>query len=380
MSKDITQDAVSLRRYLHAHPEISCEEEQISAYLKKLLQDTCSFDDLIEFEHYGIGVLFKGKSEGKRILVRGDFDALPIQEVNDFEYKSIYDGKSHKCGHDGHASILYTLARRFSINRPEKGDVVLIFQPAEENGEGAKGIINDPKFESIKPDYAVALHNLPGYAKHAIVVKEGAFTAAANSIIIKLEGKTSHAAEPELGINPAEAMAEITQEILAANQPDLSKNDFHIATPVYTTMGEKAYGVSAGYGELHFTLRAWDNHLMEAFEKECQRIAEKIANQFDLKVDISWTQEFFSNQNDKRVVEAIKATAQEESFQLITRDTPFKWGEDFGLFTEKYAGAMFGVGAGEDSPALHNPDYDFPDEIIDTAASMFVGIISKLQN
>tara|TARA_A100001015_G_scaffold282142_1_gene346105 strand:+ start:1566 stop:2705 length:1140 start_codon:yes stop_codon:yes gene_type:complete len=379
MQTDIIQEAVKLRRHLHQHPQVSCQEKETSRYLKEKIRAFAKPDQLLEFEHHGIVAVFKGKSKGKSVLIRGDFDALPIQEINDIEYQSRNKGVSHKCGHDGHAAILFALACHLTEHGLDQGTAYLLFQPAEENGEGAKGMINDPLFKSIKPDYAVALHNLPGYKKHHIVYKEGPFTAAANSIIIKLKGKTSHAAEPEKGLNPALAMAEITQEILQLNHPDLEQSDFKIATPIFTTMGDKSYGVSAGYGELHFTLRAWENKVMDQFEKSCKEIAERIANRHGLSPEISWTEQFSANINDKRVVQAIKNAAESHQLPTEERSRPFKWGEDFGLFTTLYPGAMFGIGAGVKSPALHNPDYDFPDELIETGVKMFYSILNELQ-
>lgn len=380
MHEDILKDAVALRKYLHQHPELSCEEKHSSAHIANLLKSDCNPDDLILFDHYGIAAVFNGKRPGKSLLIRGDFDALPIQETNEFAHRTETDGVSHKCGHDGHAAILYALARKLSQQRPKVGQAILLFQPAEENGEGAKGVINDEKFSRLTPDYAVALHNLPGYGQHEIVIRDGTFTAAANSIIIKLTGKTSHAAEPELGLNPGQAMAEITQAILSANVPDLNDDHFRIATPIYTHMGEKSYGLSAGHGELHFTLRAWDNEVIQSFEKHCEQIARSIGEQHGLQVGIKWTESFFANFNNQKVISAVRDTASEYGLQLLERETPFKWGEDFGIFTELFPGAMFGLGAGKDWPALHNPDYDFPDELIETGMNMFYGLIAKLQH
>lgn len=378
MSEEIIQDAITLRRHLHKHPEISGQEKNTSEHLYNKLTE-CQPDELIRFDLYGLAAVYHGKKPGKTLLIRGDFDALPIEEVNKISYRSVNEGVSHMCGHDGHAAILYALARKLSITRPDRGKTILLFQPAEENGEGAKGMINDPAFKRLTPDRAVALHNLPGFPLHSVVWRTGYFTAAANSIIITLRGKTSHAAEPEKGINPAVAMAEITQALAALNQPDTERKDFRIATPVFMYMGERSYGVSAGYGELHFTLRAWDNGVIRQFEEECEVEAGRIAGEHQLKVEIGWTQSFFANQNDKTLVDAVKRTAGHNSLELIERKIPFKWGEDFGIFTEKFSGAMFGLGAGENTPALHNPDYNFPDELIRTGLTMFEGLINELQ-
>lgn len=378
MTDTIFKDAIALRKHLHQYPEVSCYEKEASEYLFEKLKE-CTPDELIRFQNFGLAAIYEGETEGKTLLIRGDFDALPIEEINDIEYKSVHVGVGHMCGHDGHAAILYGLARYLKDHPPKSGKTILLFQPAEENGEGARGIMNDPAFIKLQPDMAVALHNLPGYPLHTVICKEGAFTAAANSMIIKLKGKTSHAAEPELGINPARAMAKITEQFLSLNQADLKSDEFRIATPIYMAMGEKSYGVSAGYGELHFTLRAWDNQVMKEFENKCEEIARETADQDQLQVEISWTQHFFANQNDKHLTEAIKRVASKNKLEVQERNTPFKWGEDFGLFTEALTGAMFGLGSGEDCPALHNPDYDFPDDLIETGVLMFSGLVSELQ-
>jgi amidohydrolase len=309
-------------------------------------------------------------------MLRADTDALPITEINSFPHKSIFDGVSHKCGHDGHTAIMVGVAEYLHNNPLQKGTVLLLFQPAEENGEGAKAVLNDPRFD-LDPDFVYAFHNLPGYPLHQVVVKEGSFTAAVKSIIIKLKGKTSHAAEPELGINPAKCIAEIISFFDKAIEPNIEADGFALATPVFIHMGEKSYGVSAGYGEVHYSLRTWNNQVMEDFTNKVIEAVNTIASNCGLETEISWTEEFFANQNDPKAVSLIRSIAKEQGFPLEERSTPFKWGEDFGLFTEKYKGAMFGIGSGEESPALHNPDYDFPDEIIPTGIKMFTGLIQR---
>lgn len=377
--KEILEDARTLRHELHRWPEVSGNEYRTSEKLHARLK-TCQPDALIQFANLGIAAIFRGEQAGKSVLIRGDFDALPIQETNTFAHRSAVPGVSHKCGHDGHAAILYALARHWSVKRPATGTAILLFQPAEENGEGARGVLADPQFAGLQPDFAVAFHNLPGYKLHQVVVREGAFTAAAHSIIVKLHGKTAHAAEPELGLNPALAMAEITQQLHALQVPDLERSDFRLVTPVFSRMGEKSYGVSAGYGEVHFTLRAWSNAVMAKLEEDCVSVVHSVTQAYGITPEIDWTERFFANQNHIRVVEAIRAAAQENELDLHERTTPFKWGEDFGVFTEKFPGAMFGIGAGSQHPALHHPDYDFPDEIIGTAVQMFLSIYDHLQH
>lgn len=374
---DLTE-LVSFRKELHRNPEISCQEFETAKRVKNFLQK-CNPDEIIEnLGKTGIAAIYKGKNPGKTVLLRCELDALPIQEINSFEHKSVNEGVSHKCGHDGHTTILCGVAKMLMHNQPENGNVILLFQPAEENGKGAADVIADNNFSKIKPDYAFALHNLPGFKASQIVVKNGAFTSAVNSIIIKLKGKTAHAGEPHMGINPALAMAEITQELHKLTVTDISKEDFCLVTPVYAHMGERAYGVSAGAGEVHFTLRCGNNERMSEIEKKAEQIVVDVAKKYKLEVEISWTESFFANQNDEQAVDWIREAAKSNDLEIMETKVPFGWGEDFGLFTDQFKGAMFGLGAGEDMPALHNPDYDFPDEIIPAGVKIFYSIIQKV--
>ncbi|HAD97945.1 MAG TPA: amidohydrolase [Cryomorphaceae bacterium] len=362
------------RRELHANPEVSTQEKETQERIYKALEKT----GLSPKKTGGTGLLvhFKSEKEGNKVLLRADIDALPIEETNDFEYRSIHKGVSHKCGHDGHAAIMLGVAAELATNKPERGEVCLVFQPAEENGKGARAIIEDPEFD-FKADMAFALHNLPGYPMHQVVCRKGAFTAAAKSVILKLHGKTSHAAEPERGINPGLAIAEILQLSEELSEKDINREDFRLITLVHVNMGEKAYGISAGYGEVHLTLRTFSNQVMEGFETRLMKRVEEIIKKYQLQLQSEWLEVFYANMNNSESFEVIRSSADENQLDFEERATPFKWGEDFGLFTEKFPGAMFGIGSGKDTPALHNPDYDFPDEIITTGIKMFTTILRK---
>ncbi len=369
------EDLKQIRRHLHQNPELSTEEYQTQAFVKKKLEEI-GVANIQEVGGTGLAVFFKGDKPGKRILLRGDMDALPIQETNDFEYKSKVDGVSHKCGHDGHTTIMLGVADRLQKEGVEQGEVCLIFQPAEENGKGAKAILEDPNF-SFKADKAFALHNLPGYPLHKIVCRKGSFTAAAKSVIFKLHGKTSHAAEPEKGHNPGLAIAKILNLSEEFSEKEIELDNFALITMVYATMGEKSYGVSAGYGEVHLTLRTWRNEVMDKLEKDLTNRVQKIAATYGLELEEEWLELFDANDNDEEAFEIIKQSAEALKLDFEVKPTPNKWGEDFGLFTKLYKGAMFGVGSGKNCPALHNPDYDYPDEITETGVNMFVEILRK---
>lgn len=380
MKKETIQKLTQLRHDLHQNPELSGVEFKTAQRIIDFLKPLNPTEIIYPIGETGIVAVFKGKNNGSSTLIRCELDALPIQEINNSAHKSIIEGVSHKCGHDGHMAILCGVAHLLSEETNFNGTVYLLFQPSEEDGEGAKKILNDEIFKTIKPDFAFALHNLPGFPLGQIVAKEKTFSCAVNSMIIKLTGKTAHAAEPENGINPALAISEIITKFNDKIQPDISLQNYCLITPIYINMGSKAYGVSAGFGEIHFTIRSNSNKNMDSIEKDLMECVEKIAQQHKLGLEISWTQQFRANENNSQAVSLIRKSAEINGFDLVEKETPFSWGEDFGLFTEHFPGAMFGIGSGENVPSLHNPDYDFPDELIPVGAKMFYQILKEIHH
>ncbi len=378
MSIDINK-IIALRKELHTHPEVSGKEFETAQRIKAFIE-ACNPDVILEgLGGTGIVASWSGKEPGPEILFRAELDALPIHEINEFAHKSKNRGVSHKCGHDGHSAILCGLAQLLSSRGVPKGKVHLLFQPSEEDGTGAEAMLADKRFD-IKPDFVFALHNIPSYPTNTIIVKEGSFSAAVKSIIIHLKGKTSHAAEPENGINPAKAMAEILQKSLAEGLNKPERDDMKIVTPVYVNLGEKAYGTSAGEASIHLTLRCWTNEYLYSLEKRIEDFSRNIASKEKLQVSFEYTESFMANINDKDCVDIVRHIARSNKMPLEERRFPFKWGEDFGSLTSRFKGCMFGLGAGTSCPALHNPDYDFPDELVESGIAFFYGIIKKIHN
>ena len=361
------------RHELHRFPEVSGEEIETQKRIKAFVSQ---FNPVAIQAAGNTGLLLQyGQDDvGPVTLIRADIDALPIQEVNTFAHKSTQAGVSHKCGHDGHTAILIRLASLL-VGQPIKGRVYLVFQPAEETGQGAASILNDPALATVRPDCAFALHNLPGYPTGTIVCKPGSFTSSVLSIIVTFTGKVSHSAEPEKGLNPAYLMAEFMLKTKALQHLDPASDEFALLTPIYTTMGEKSYGVSAGYGEVHLTLRTRNAKRMEALNAQVLALLANLSAENGVVITTDYTEAFFANENDPAAFEQIKQSATALGYNFIEKQEPFKWGEDFGLFTQQYPGAMFGIGNGENSPALHNDDYDFNDDLIEPGAHLFLHII-----
>jgi amidohydrolase len=373
------KDLVKLRKSLHKNPEQAFDEYKTSQFLKNFI-NSYNPTEVINLGNTGLAFVFEGQKKGATVLVRADMDALPIPEENYFAHKSQNEGMSHKCGHDGHMTIAAGLAMLINKNRNFRGKIILLFQPAEETGEGAKKILTNSKFKKLKPDYVLALHNLPGFKKHEIVYKKDYFASASTGLILKLKGKTSHAAEPEKGNSPVNAMVEIIAELnkfVATLENELK--DFALLTVVHTRLGERAFGTTPGYAEIMVTLRSYRNDDMKLLKRKSIALSRNIAGQYGLSLTHEWTETFPATFNDPALVDTLLKVIKKN--KLIGRqiEHPFRWSEDFGYFTEKYRGILFGLGAGKNTPQLHNPDYDFPDEIIKTGVAVFYSLITELQ-
>lgn len=370
------EDLVALRRYLHQHPELSQHEHETQKYLLQLL-NALNPDIVTKVANTGILVGFYGLLKGKNILLRADIDALPIQEPINIPHRSVRQGISHKCGHDGHTTILYGLALRYAAERPARGNVFLLFQPAEENGWGARNVIADGVLDNLDIDMVFALHNLPGYKLNNIIYKTGSFTSSVVSLAANFKGYTAHAAEPWNGRNPASA---ISRYLLAAQQlNEENKPAYVTVTPVYMRLGEKAYGVSAGEGTVHLTIRADTNERMDNALAQSIALATDAATAEGLEVTFDLIEPFESNQNHPDAVDVVVKAAHTSGFEMEKINEGFRFGEDFGVFTNLYRGAMFGIGAGENCKPLHHPDYDYPDELTTTGIEMFINIQQKAQ-
>ena len=257
------QEIIKIRRRLHQYPEYAWDETITSDILLEYFRNkfpiklTTNIADSPSF-----AVQFRGVVTGKKVMIRCELDALPIKEDMKIPHRSLHKGLSHKCGHDGHMAVMCGLADIFHDKPLIKGEVMIVFQSAEETGEGAAHVLDDIKDCSdagiidFNPDYIFAMHNLPGYPLGQIIVKEGGFASASEGMIIKLKGASSHAAEPEKGRNPALAIADIIRTL---HDTEGFYNDLPPgckAVVIDINMGEEDFGISPGDAVLMVTLRA----------------------------------------------------------------------------------------------------------------------------
>lgn len=368
---------IELRHQIHQHPEVSNNEYKTSERIVNFVTPFLP-DEIINFSKTGKAFVFKGKEAGKTTIFRAELDALPIQEISVLDYTSTNQQVSHACGHDGHMSILAGLAQMIANNRPKYGNVVLLFQPAEEVEQGAKEVVDDVAFKNLQPDYIFALHNVPGVKKHSILTKRGSFAAASKGMTIKLTGKTAHAAEPENGISPANAISLIIKELNELAKNTTLFQELILLTIIHIQLGEISFGTSPGYAEIRVTLRSFKNEDMELLTSYCEKIINEISIAENLKTSISYSEVFPASVNDNECLRYVEESARQNKFEFEIMKYPFKWSEDFGYYAQQYKSCLFGLGSGVSQPPLHNPDYDFPDEIIETGINMFYSIYKKI--
>lgn len=376
LSPSQSESLTTLRQALHAQPELSGAETQTIVRLATYIKAKAPEAKIMEVGN-GLMAVFQSTNAGPTTMIRAELDALPIQEVNDVSYKSRTDGVSHKCGHDGHMTIVAGLVHLLHKQPLEKGKVILLFQSAEETGQGAQWMLDDPAFVAFKPDYAFALHNLPGRPMHEISSKSDVFCPASTGLKIRLQGKTAHASSPQMGISPVQGVARLSV-ILNGLCAKHSFTDFVQLTITHIQVGEQSFGVSPGSAEVWLTIRAHQDADLMELRAMVEGAVSSIASEEELGFEISGHESFAATINNHEAVNMVKVVAQKSGLNFNEVALPNPWSEDFGLFLQHIQGAMFGLGSGTDQPALHNPDYDFPDDLIETGISMFCGLVQKL--
>ena len=364
-------ELTAFRHHLHRHPEVSGQEEWTAAEVVRSLQALAPDRILTGLGGHGVAAVWQAAEPGPTVLFRSELDALPIEELSQAEYRSTIPGKAHLCGHEGHSTILLGLARIIARNPPARGRVVLLFQPAEEDGSGAAAVLADPRFAEITPDWAFALHNMPGHPLGQAIIAPGPANCASEGLRVVFRGRTAHASAPETGVSPALALSELMPAALAAGTGGPLKPGFRLVSICHARMGEPAFGITPGEGELWLTLRTLADADMAALRDRVTGLAKGLAGAHGLEVDISHHDRFAACVNDPEASTAILRAVEALGLPLGDFGFPMRASEDFGLFGRHARSAMFLLGSGEASPALHNPDFDFPDALIPRGVAIF---------
>ena len=386
----------SLRYKLNKNAELSGQEKETNKIINKFLERTNPDVHLRNVGGYGIIAIYKGIEEGKNIMLRADIDglnipmnncqqptvnsqqtlstSLPVSKFN-VQSSKLNAQSSHRCGHDGHAAILCGLALYFGKNRPEKGNVILLFQPAEETGEGAEAVINDPQFRELKIDVAFALHNLPGYAKHQVILKKDCFASASQGLKLIFDGKTSHASQPDKGNNPQQLITTLL-DAFQKKYENLRRDKYHtILTVTHVVIGEKTFGVAPGHAEIWMTLRSQNDKSLQNLTESTIALCEFASKEYGLDFSYSIHEAFAATMNSGKETDVVEKSAQELKLSVNKIKDAFPWSEDFGRFGSICPICLFGLGCGLEHEPLHSPRYEFEDEIIDTGVDVFKKIV-----
>lgn len=366
--------AQNARQILHQWPELSGQEQATATRIAEWLKPFQPNKLLTDVGGYGVLAVF-GES-GPGIMLRCELDALPIQETNDFEHRSQHAGVAHKCGHDGHMAILLEVAKRLHQQPGNSGRIILLFQPAEETGAGAAAVAADPQFQALNPNYAFALHNMPGYPLGSVILRQGTMNCASRGVIIKLQGKTAHAAQPETGHSPALAMAALINE-LSAYADSSGGGQLAMVTVVGARLGDKAFGTAPAQAELYVTLRSETQTGMQMMLNTIEQRVAALCQQYQLQSEQFFEDVFPATVNTPAGADFIRQSAINNAFPLIELAESIRWSEDFGHLMNGCEGGLFGLGAGKQHAALHNPDYDFPDALIGVGADLFMDIVKQ---
>ena len=359
-------DYTFIRHALHEHPQTAGNEQFAHDMIVKHLQGLHPTKVYTNVGGYGVIAVWGKDPQAPTVAFRADTDALPI---------------GHRCGHDGHTTILLRLAElvdeKFSILNSQFS-ILLLWQPAEETGTGSRAILDTGILQQYNIKAIYGLHNLPGYPLGTVVLCPHTFAAASTGIVYRLDGRETHASTPELGINPGLAISEIIQQFAAFNsQFSILNSQFRQSTLICVRLGQPAFGTSAGHAEVMFTLRAFTNDAMEQLLADANNAVEEIAARYGLTVTRSLVEPFRATENNLVCVKAIEKAAHDMPLDVVYKDIPNRWSEDFAEYLLEFPGAMFGIGSGEQQPELHHPDYDFPDALIEPAAWLFFRLATE---
>ena len=371
MQEEIRENITALRHMLHQAAELSGQEHRT----KEILMDFLRQETHLEIVDCGAWFYAYYEPENRMfqspIAFRADFDALPIPETIALSYASQTPGVSHKCGHDGHSAALMGLALTLEKNGADR-PVYLIFQHAEEVGGGGEICAKLLREKQISEVYA--FHNWSGFPEGAVLVRPGTVQCASKGMTIRFVGKTAHASQPEDGINPSKAVAEL---LLAAGKYSANPEycGLVLTTPIHVEIGEKNFGIAASTAEVSFTLRAEYERELDMLETEIRETAERLAGEEALRVSFEEQDVFPETTNNPDCVKRVMQAAEQAEIPLYPMEKPFRASEDFGWYQKECPGAMFYIGNGENYPPIHTTGYDFNDHILEVAVDLFWNLV-----
>jgi len=384
-----TEALAVLRRDIHAHPELCYEEQRTSDLIARTLTDWGIP------VHRGLGKtgvvgIIKNGSNSRAIGLRADIDALPMTEHNKFAHASVNLGKMHACGHDGHTAMLLAAARHLSRQRHFDGTVYLIFQPAEEGGGGAREMIKDGLFKLFPMQAIFGVHNWPGMAVGQFALRSGPVFASSNEFKVTIRGRGAHAAMPHNGIDPVPVacqMVQAFQTIITRNKRPI---DAGVISVTMIRAGE-ATNVSPDSCELQGTVRTFTLEVLDMIERRMRQIAEATCQAFDASCEFEFRRNYPPTINHPLETEFVRDLLSSlVGAQNVQEFEPTMGAEDFSYFLLQTPGCYFLIGNGDGDHRigghaagpcmLHNPSYDFNDELIPLGGSMWVRLAETWLN
>ena len=372
-------ELVSIRRDLHAHPELAFEERRTSELVARLLGE---WGYRVETGIAGTGVVGTlSNGSGRRTIgIRADMDALPIRETTGLPYASRQPGRMHACGHDGHTTMLLGTARALARSRKFDGTVHLIFQPAEEDIGGARRMMDEGLFTRFPCDAVFAIHNKPGIPVGHIVTKPGPLLAAADRWDIRITGKGGHAAHPHLAIDPMVVGANVVLALQTIVSRNIDPLDATVVTVGFFKAGS-AYNVIPADVHIGGTTRTTTPANRELVKRRIEEICRGAAEMHGVKIEVEHRPGYPPTvNNDERVRFALDVAAGVCGDHAVSdKVRPSMGAEDFSYMLEKVPGAMvmLGNGGGPEAASLHNPRYDFNDMAIPFGVSFFVRTVER---
>ncbi|HEY4079080.1 MAG TPA: M20 aminoacylase family protein [Burkholderiaceae bacterium] len=379
----------TLRRDIHAHPELCFQEERTADLIAQALTDWG-----IPI-HRGLGKtgvvgIVKNGSSNRAVGLRADIDALPMTEHNHFPHASKHAGKMHACGHDGHTAMLLAAAKHLAKHRNFDGTVYLVFQPAEEGGGGAREMIKDGLFEKFPMEAMFGAHNWPGMAAGQFSLASGPVFASSNEFKIVLRGKGSHAAMPHLGLDPVPAacqMVQAFQTIITRNKRPI---DAGVISVTMIHAGE-ATNVVPDSVVMEGTVRTFTLEVLDLIERRMKEVADGVAATFGLSCEFEFHRNYPPTINHPAETEFARSVLTDMvGAENVQNFEPTMGAEDFSYYLLEKPGCYFLIGNGDGSHRqgghgmgpcmLHNPSYDFNDELIPLGGSMWVRMAEQWLN
>ncbi len=373
------EDMKTWRRYLHMHPELELDTENTAAFVVERLREFGVDSIETGIAKNGVVAIINGQGAGPTIGLRADMDALPITEAGDHPHKSVIPGKMHACGHDGHTTMLLGAARYLAETRNFTGRVALIFQPAEEEGNGAEVMVNEGIMERFDIAQVFGIHNAPNRPLGHMLLNKGALMASVDSFRIEIEGKGCHAAYPDQGIDPVMVAVQIAQALQTIRSRSVAGLDDLVVSLTQIHAGETD-NVIPQTATMGGTVRALAPETRDVVENRMRAIVSGTAAAFGATAVLHYERQVPVTVNDAGRAEfAARVAASVVGAGAVDDDiAPEMGAEDFSFMLQARPGAYAFLGQGEGAN-VHHPEYDFNDEISPIGASYFVQLVEQAQ-